>query len=131
MHQSCNILNWQSEFVEPMNYFQKLIRPFFLSSLFFFYKQHANFPQFLEEEEDSPVAILFNPKHELTYSVNNQKVLSHNYNINHEMELMDEDEDEPSASLMEVENKTECNEHHCMLPQVPQKRSAYLWSGII
>ncbi|XP_078175523.1 uncharacterized protein LOC144569182 [Carex rostrata] len=91
--------------------------------------EHANFPQFLEEEEDSPVAILFNPKHELTYSVNNQKVLSHNYNINHEMELMDEDEDEPSASLMEVENKTECNEHHCMLPQVPQKRSAYLWSG--
>ncbi|KAF3325779.1 hypothetical protein FCM35_KLT08859 [Carex littledalei] len=83
--------------------------------------EHANFPQFLEEEEDSPVAIL--------YSVKNKKVPSFNYNINHEMELMDEDEDEPSASFMEVENKSEYNQHQCMLPQVPQKRSAYIWSG--
>jgi hypothetical protein len=87
----------------------------------------------LEEGEDPPVAFLFNPRNELVFSINNQTVLSHNYNINDEMDVMEEDQvdEETTGSLMEVESKTKCNEHHCMLPQVPQRKSAYLWSGII
>lgn len=95
-------------------------------------KQHANFPQFLEEDEDSPMAVLFNPKHELTVPVMNRTILSSNYNIDHEMDVMEEDdeEEETTSSLMDVETKSKCNQHQCMLPQVPQKQSAYLWSGM-